>query len=476
MQRPVAPYGGSLYLACGVIQKVTPGTPNPTVVTYAGNGASGTCAESFTSPNAATFGNVNHLYIDSTGMIYATDSMCQVVWTISPTSASVWAGTANMSGNADTSSGVKGNFNQPTGIVSLGGDQYVVDTGNQELRLLNGPNIATIAGVSGKNISAPNVVGSSPRFNQPFGIIANGDTPLVGTFTLGAGVDETIKVDITDGSASVFYNKPLYGGVVLGGYLYSTSPNNDATIWKYPLDGSAPAIYAGVPNTTSMAPMDGTLASAVFASLGFMTTDGTNIFLLDAGGTLVREIDPVKKMVVTLAGVSGSTDVLDGTGTGAHFASGGALACDGPNLYITDGLSTASGSIIRKMVLATNKVTTLAGKADELGAVDGVGSAARFAGLKGIATDGHALYACDPGNGAFSGSNGGGDPNGPTIREIELATGRVTTMIGSRAQWTARPGVGSAAGLNEPFIIVFDSVSHALIFTDPVEDVIWKVQ
>jgi hypothetical protein len=128
------------------------------------------------------------------------------------------------------------------------------------------------------------------------------------------------------------------------------------------------------------------------------------------------------------------------------------------------------------MVLATNKVTTIAGKPDELGAVDGVGSAARFAGLKGLATDGHAIFACDPGNGPFSGPTSSGDPNGPTIREIEPATGRVTTMIGARGQWTARPGVGTSAAMNGPFGIAFDPVSHALLLADPNEDVIWKVQ
>jgi hypothetical protein len=222
-----------------------------------------------------------------------------------------------------------------------------------------------------------------------------------------------------------------------------------------------------------MPAMDGTLSSAVFANPGFVTTDGTNMFLVDRG-TLIREIDPVKKTVVTLAGTEGSTDIVDATGTAAHFALAGGLACDGPNLYITDGLSNANGAVLRKLVLATNKVTSLAGKPDELGAVDGVGSAARFAGLSGIATDGHAIFGCDAGHGAF-GSNGS-DPNGPTIREIEPATGRVTTMIGARGQWTARPGVGSAAALNSPFTIAFDPVSHALLFTDPVEDVIWKVQ
>jgi hypothetical protein len=398
------------------------------------------------------------------------------VWTIASNFASVQSGALNMAGHDDSMSGVKGTYNGPSGVASLAGDMYVVDTGNTELRKASGSNITTIAGVTGKSSTAPNVVGDNPRFNAPLGIIANGDTPLVGTFTLGSGMDETIKVDVSNGSASVFYAKPLYGGVVLGGFLYSTSPNNDNTVWKYPLDGSTPSLYAGVPNTSGMAAMDGTTASAVFSTLGFMTTDGTNIFAIDSGGTLIREIDPVKQMVVTLAGTAGSTDVVDATGSAAHFAGAGGIAGDGANLYITDGLSSAQGSAIRKLVLATNKVTTLAGKADTLGAVDGVGSAARFAGLKGIATDGHALFACDSGNGAFSGTNGSGDPNGPTIREIEPATGRVTTMVGARGQWSARPGIGVAAALNTILTIAFDPVSHALLIPDLHEDVIWKVQ
>lgn len=81
---------------------------------------------------------------------------------------------------------------------------------------------------------------------------------------------------------------------------------------------------------------------------------------------------------------------------------------------------------IRKLVLASGAVTTVAGTAGAGGSSDGVGAAARFDGPQNVALDGAgSLLVADRGN--------------HTLRKIVLATGAVTTVAGmaGSARWMA---------------------------------------
>ena len=96
--------------------------------------------------------------------------------------------------------------------------------------------------------------------------------------------------------------------------------------------------------------------------------------------------------VTTIAGSNGVSASTDGTGTAARFLGPYEITNDGTNLYITDGHS------VRKMVISSGVVTTLAGSAGTSGSVDGIGNAARFSSTFGITTDGTNLYVGDMGN------------------------------------------------------------------------------
>jgi hypothetical protein len=49
-------------------------------------------------------------------------------------------------------------------------------------------------------------------------------------------------------------------------------------------------------------------------------------------------------------------------------------------------------------------------------------------------------------------------------------------MAGTRGVWTFRPGVGTAAAMNQPSGISFDSVTHSLLVADWFEDVIFRIK
>ena len=163
-----------------------------------------------------------------------------------------------------------------------------------------------------------------------------------------------------------------------------------------------------------------------------ITTDGTNLYVCEGGNHTIRQVVIATGVVSTLAGSAGNEGSVDGIGTAAQFGNPNSVATDGTNLYVTD----LYNHTVRQIVLATGEVTTLAGSAGEYGSSDGIGSAAKFSGPNGIATDGTNLYVVEP----FSN----------TIRKIVIASAEVTTLAGSAGSKGSSDGVGSAAQFNTP--------------------------
>src|SRR5262249_15548067 len=86
-----------------------------------------------------------------------------------------------------------------------------------------------------------------------------------------------------------------------------------------------------------------------------------------------------------LAGGIGGAGSADGTGIGARLWGPQGVAADSAgNLYVAD----TNNHTIRKVVLATGVVTTVAGAAIMAGSADGIGTAARFRFPSGMAVDG----------------------------------------------------------------------------------------
>ena len=102
----------------------------------------------------------------------------------------------------------------------------------------------------------------------------------------------------------------------------------------------------------------------------------------------------IKKVVIstgavtTLAG-SGNSSFLDGTGTNASFKSALGIATDGTNLYVSDYLK------IRKIVISSGVVTTIAGS-NTIESIDGTGTNASFFWIgRQFTSDGTYLYVTD---------------------------------------------------------------------------------
>jgi hypothetical protein len=193
---------------------------------------------------------------------------------------------------------------------------------------------------------------------------------------------------------------------------------------------------AGVSGST-----DGIGAAARFYYPEGITTDNTNLYVADSNNGTIRKVVIATGTVTTLAGTAGVTGSANGTGAAAEFTSPEDITTDGANLYVADTWNNT----IRKVVITTRAVTTLAGTAGVFGSTDGTGAAAWFNRPRGITTDGTNLYVADTFN--------------HTIRKVVIATGAVTTFAGTAGLTGSTDGMGAAARFYFPVGITTDGTN-----------------
>jgi len=281
--------------------------------------------------------------------------------------------------------------------------------------------------------------GAVVRFSSPYGIALDAARNMYVTDYLGqtvrkitpSGLVSTVagkanSTGFADGvGASALFFSPRGIVVDSGGNLIVADEAN-STVRKITPAGTVTTV-AGA---GSAGYVDGPAASARFFALSAITNDAAgSLFVADTGNQTVRKISP-SGVVTTLAGLAGSTGSIDATGSAARFTSlQGITNYAQGNLYVTDG------NAIRK-ISAAGVVTTLAGKPNERGDIDGQGAAARFSGPHGIKVGANGnLFVADTFNN--------------TIRMI-TPVGAVTTVAGVAGRFGVRLGA-LPGGLSQPY-------------------------
>jgi hypothetical protein len=237
------------------------------------------------------------------------------------------------------------------------------------------------------------------------GAIQNGPLSLTNTVTTFAGTAGIVESSADGIGAAARFAYPT-AITTDGTYLYVTDTDNN-TIRKIEISTGTVTTLAG--SAGSYGSADGIGAAARFNGPVGITTDGKNLYVTDFH--TIRKIEISSGTVTTLAGTASSHGSANGVGAAATFTDPVGITTDGTNLYVTDLLENT----IRKIVISTGAVTTLAGTAGSYGSADGIGAAATFTDPEGITTDGTNLYVMD----------GSG-----TIRKIVISTGAVTTLAG----------------------------------------------
>lgn len=248
------------------------------------------------------------------------------------------------------------------------------------------------------------------------------------------------------GTAATF-NSPS-ALVHVSGSLYVCDTANHA-IRQVVISTGVVTTFAGLIGTSGTT--DATGGSARFNNPAGICHDGTDFYISDSTNHTIRKMTS-SAVVTTFAGTAGASGSSNGTGSAARFNLPAAIAHLSGSLYICDSgndilrsltvpgavsgtisgsldFSTRTGSVtpvgsdlyvgdtgrLRKLVLPST-YTVVAGTAGT-GSADGIGTAATFNFVQGLAYDGNDLYVCDAGNNL--------------IRKVYLDSAYVVTISGN---------------------------------------------
>ena len=454
---------GNIYVADTGNSVVRMITPAGVVTTFAG--VPGSTGSSDGAAASATFVSPSGLAVDLAGNVYVTDYGNNNLREISITNTvSTIAASANTTFGGGTSdgTGLAAQFSYPQGLTidASGKILYVTDSQSGRIRKVDNSagtaNSAIVTTISGSSTGYLDGTGLYAQFNYPTGIAIapNGTlfvadlgnstirkisnlvvTTYAGSVSLAGSADGTGTAALFNGASGAVSDS--------NGNLFVADTNNH-TIRKITPAGVVTTFVgsAGVHGTTN-----GTGSSASFNNpYGLAIDSNGTLYVADYLNNCIRAITPAA-VVTTFAGSCGSAHgTLDGAATSAKFWGPSWLATDGAgNLYVSD----SRNHTIRKIVITSGAVSTIAGKVGVTGNNDGPAATATFTDPAGLVVDSNGnLFITD------SVSN--------TIRMV-TPSGMVSTIAGSSLSFGSSDGTGDVARFNSPLGITVDSHNNLYV-------------
>lgn len=346
------------------------------------------------------------------------------------------------------------------GITSLqiGGVQvasYLVEN-DSTIYAVAGSGNTGVVGIAGRNgeavssqsftfATAPSISYQTPKKY----LINNTIQSLSPSNTGGAIQNDMLTVSTFLGDTSSIDNNVLYqeGVGSAANFYYPTSfvkgNNNNLYVIDFSnhlireinLTTRQSTLFAG--NTSINTIVDGIGSAAGFEMPKSMTSDGSNLYVVDMQS--IRKIDIATKEVSTI--INGQL--------GAYTKTVHGIAYYDNSLYVSDNVNND----IKRIDLATNTINVFAGSSTS-GNVNGVGVEAKFDLPTDIVSDNKgSLYVVDR--------------NNYSIRKINVATAEVTTIAGS-GNSNQTDGIGLAAEFVKPFDLTIDEAGEHLYVTDNV--------
>jgi hypothetical protein len=395
------------------------------------------------STMAYTNGSASAITLIPTGSVLGQGLLCQI-------GAGAWASiNSGVPLTVSPGSTVSIKVTAPDGVTSQIYTYSLTTLFGETAPLSLAGTVSTLAG-SGAAAFADGT-GNAASFNNPRALATDGTNVYVAD-----ALNNCIrKVVISTGAVTTLqsgFNCPE--GLAIGGTFLYISDSSNNQIYKMSTSDGSFTVLAGAGGSGYGTPgyQDGPGTVALFNYPKGLATDGTNLYVADGTNNRIRKIVISTGYVSTLAG-SGSAGFADGTGTAASFNNPSGLATDGTYLYVTD----MDNYRIRKIVIATGVVTTLAGSGATT-SVNGIGTSAAFDRPYGLATDGTNLYVA--GN------------NDHAIRKIVISTGLVTTLAGTLN--TPGSSDGASALFHNPYGVTTDG-TH-LYVADTNNNLIREIQ
>lgn len=453
----------SLYVAdCDneVIRKITPAG---VVSTFAGIPQQAGSADG--PAGSATFSCPSGVAVDSVDNLYIADADNHIVRKISAGVVSTLAGTATPFGNDHDGVGAAASFQEPRALtVDSGGNIFVVDF--RLIRKITPGGVVTT--FAGKTSTGGDGVGTAAYFSHPEGIAADGTDNL---FVTDRSIHAIRK--ITPAAVVTTFPSPQ-GDWGYEGYADATGGNaRFYTPVGVTADLSGNAYVVDSMNCSVRRIDSSGVVTLVAGNSPFNPLMGNNCsgsappfdspkgIAIDAAGDLYvgnqSSYPNIRKttqagVVSVLAGPLGNEsgnmhNNLDGVGSAARFGDPAGVTADGNgNLFVADN----QFHTIRKVVIATGQVSTLAGHPSLTGGfADGVGSAALFNEPAGVATDSAGnVYVADVLN--------------HSIRKVTPA-GVVTTVAGKSGVAGYVDGPDNLALFSAPVDVAVDGAGNIYV-------------
>ena len=297
--------------------------------------------------------------------------------------------------------GTSARFNHPFGLAAdAHGNLYIADQGNGVIRKMDSTGlVSTLAGMPGTR-SFVDGAGNQAAFNMPFGVAIGASGNI---YVADAG-NNKIRMITPAGIVSTFSGTGATGAANGPDTASFNSPLGvaaDASGNVYVADYennmirkiSAAGLVSTLAGSGAQGADNGRDTSATFDLPEGIAVDASgNVYVADNGNNLIRKITPAGQ-VTTLAG-SGQAGSANGNGTSASFNSPFGIAVDASgNVYVTD-----SGNNLIRKVSPSGTVTTFAGSGIK-GAKDATGTSASFNIPSGLAIDNQGnVYVADENN------------------------------------------------------------------------------
>jgi sugar lactone lactonase YvrE len=380
----------------------------------------------------------------------------------------VVAGTGAVGPSGDGGAATSASLTYPYGVaVDASGNVFIADTINHRIRQVEAATgvITTVAGNGTAGFSGDGGAATSASLNYPYGVavdasgnvfIADSNNHRIRRVEVATGVISTVAGNGTPGfsgdegpatGTTLYY--PFGVAVDASGNIYIADTTNQRirrveapTGLITTVAGNGTGGFSGDGGAATSASLNGPNGVAVDAS--------GNLFIADEWNQRIRRVEAATGVITTVAGNGTAGFSGDGgTATSASLARPTGVAVDASdNLFIAE----YSNLRIRRVEAATGVITTAAGNGEK--DFSGDGGAATNASLNlpdDVAVDGSGnLSIADYGNGR--------------VRQVEAATGVITTVAGNgTGGFSGDGGAATSASLNGPNGVAVDASGNLFI-------------
>ena len=457
----------------GIITTVAGGFPAPTVCASALDSYGDGCPAT-----SAILEFPVGIAVDSSGRLYISDGMEDIIRIVANGAISIYAGQANMTGipmygySGDGGRATSALLSEPgTLILDNYNNLYFVDAGNDVIRKISNGMISMVAGTPDKaGYSGDGGPATSAEFDMDY-MSGLAIAPSTGNLNVADTNNERIRQILTGGNVQTVAGNGYANYFGNGGLATNAGMANPSSVAEdqagnlYIADLANSVVRKVNANSGTITTVAGTgvygysgdggpASSSTLASpYGVAVDSSGNLYIADADSWVIRKVNATTGVITTVAGGIGSTGTVcsaatDAIGDGcpateAWLSSPHSVTVDpNGNIYIAD----SGDDVIREVLATSGVISTVAGTVESSG----------YSGDGGPATNAQLYFplaiALDRAGNLYI-----ADSYNDRIRELVVSTGAIQTIAGNGAYgYAGDGGPAISATLSTPFGVFTD--------------------